>query len=176
MSSLLVGEYVAFAILFLLLFNILMLLLWLNQRRKIRGLEKRYRNLLAGNREFSLEEILNSYVLKTMQNEENLNTISYRLDNFEHENQKNVSGIGLIRYNAFKETGGDLSFSVAFLNSRKQGVVLTGISGREETRVYAKDLDNGKSRYLLSEEEIQAMEVALTGNGKKREINEKKRR
>lgn len=67
----------------------------------------------------------------------------------------------LLRYNAFEKTGSDLSFSLALLDDSADGLVLTGIFGREDTRVYAKPVLKGQSRYTLSEEEIEAIKTAM---------------
>ncbi len=68
---------------------------------------------------------------------------------------------GMLRYNAFAETGSDLSFSVAWLDGRRDGLVLTSLYGRQESRVYAKPVKNGLSNYSLTEEEKRAIEAAL---------------
>lgn len=67
----------------------------------------------------------------------------------------------LERYNAFENTGSDLSFSLALLNDIEDGFVLTGIFGREDTRIYAKPVSAGKSSYYLSEEEMLAIKNAM---------------
>lgn len=67
----------------------------------------------------------------------------------------------LMRYNAFDKTGSDLSFSLAVINDKADGFVLTSIFGREDSRVYAKPLSGGKSTYKLSEEESKTIEAAL---------------
>lgn len=67
----------------------------------------------------------------------------------------------LLRYNAFEKTGSDLSFSFALLNDDIDGIVLTGIFGREDTRVYAKPVTGGKSEYTLSDEETKAIKAAV---------------
>lgn len=75
----------------------------------------------------------------------------------------------LIRYNAFERTGSDLSFSLALLNDHFDGFILTSIFGREDSRVYAKPVVGGKSKYTLSEEEKQAIKAAMgKQTGKKR--------
>lgn len=67
----------------------------------------------------------------------------------------------LVRYNAFEKAGSDLSFSLALLDDGADGFVLTGIFGREDTRVYAKPILKGESKYSLSEEEISAIKTAM---------------
>ncbi len=69
---------------------------------------------------------------------------------------------GLVRYDAFEEMGGQLSFSAAFLDDRGDGIVITSINGRTETRTYAKPLRNLDSEHNLSEEERRAISMAAT--------------
>lgn len=68
--------------------------------------------------------------------------------------------IGFCRYNAFQGQGNDLSFSVALIDDKNNGVVLTGIHGREESYMYGKPLSNGESSYSLSPEERKAISLA----------------
>ena len=72
-----------------------------------------------------------------------------------------VRNVGLLRYDAFEDVGGRLSFSCALLNDEGTGVVLTSINGRQETRVYAKPVTAGTSSYNLSTEEQEAIRQAL---------------
>lgn len=69
--------------------------------------------------------------------------------------------IGMVRYNAFRDTGSDLSFSLALLNEHNDGVVLNGIYARDMSNIYAKPIEGGKSKYVLSDEEKQAIEIAM---------------
>ncbi len=66
----------------------------------------------------------------------------------------------MVRFNPFKEIGGDQSFSIALLDSNNDGIVITSLYGREGNRVFGKPIKNGKSRYLLSGEEKKAIEQA----------------
>jgi hypothetical protein len=72
-----------------------------------------------------------------------------------------VSHVALLRYDAFEDVGGRLSFSFALLDDHGSGVVLTSINGRQETRVYAKPIAGGRSSYNLSSEEEEAIRQAL---------------
>jgi Protein of unknown function (DUF4446) len=74
-----------------------------------------------------------------------------------------VQLVGLIRYDAFPEMGGRLSFSCALLDRHGDGVVITSINGRQDTRVYAKPVRDAGSSHNLSEEEEQAIQQALAG-------------
>ena len=74
-----------------------------------------------------------------------------------------VRHMGLVRYDAFEDVGGRLSFSCALLDDHATGVVMTSINGRHDTRVYAKPVLGGQSSYNLSIEEEEAIRQALAG-------------
>ena len=103
------------------------------QSRKIAGLESAVRRLAA-------EERRQGVVLKGA-----------------------VQHVGMVRYDAFEDVGGRLSFSCALLDDNGDGVVMTSINGRQDTRVYAKPVSSGRSSHNLSEEEDAAIRQALAG-------------
>lgn len=72
-----------------------------------------------------------------------------------------ISRIGLVRYDAFPDMGGMLSFSAALLDERGDGVVISAINGRQETRAYGKPLVSGDSEHNLSEEERASVRAAM---------------
>lgn len=74
-----------------------------------------------------------------------------------------VRRVGLVRYDAFEDVGGRLSFSCAMLDDHGSGVVMTSINGRQDTRVYAKPIVDGHSQYNLSVEEEEAIRQAISG-------------
>lgn len=75
-----------------------------------------------------------------------------------------VRHVALLRFDAFEDVGGRLSFSCALLDDHGTGVVLTSINGRQETRVYAKPITHGASSYNLSTEEAEAIRQAMAGD------------
>jgi hypothetical protein len=74
-----------------------------------------------------------------------------------------VSRVGVVRYDAFDDMGGALSFSAALLDERGDGLVVSAINGRSETRVYAKPIAEGRSLHNLSNEETAALAAAIDG-------------
>ena len=72
-----------------------------------------------------------------------------------------VRRVALLRYDAFEDVGGRLSFSCAMLDEHGTGVVITSINGRQETRVYAKPVTARTSSYNLSAEEEEAIRQAM---------------
>ncbi|RZS91302.1 uncharacterized protein DUF4446 [Motilibacter rhizosphaerae] len=71
--------------------------------------------------------------------------------------------VSVVRYDAFGDMGGRLSFSAALLDDGGDGLVLTSINGRTETRTYAKGVKAGRSEHTLSPEEEQAVQYASRG-------------
>jgi Protein of unknown function (DUF4446) len=72
-----------------------------------------------------------------------------------------VSKTGLVRYDAYKDAGGQQSASVALLDSARSGIVLSAIQGRDYARIYLKELDRGRTSVALSPEELEAVERAM---------------
>jgi hypothetical protein len=73
-----------------------------------------------------------------------------------------LRNVGLVRFDAFEDMGGQLSFSAALLDGHGDGVVITSINGRQDTRCYAKRVSQGTSPHNLSDEERQAIREALS--------------
>lgn len=76
--------------------------------------------------------------------------------------QTSVRKVGLVRFDAFDDMGGNLSFATALLDEKGNGLVITSISGRQESRSYAKKIINGESEIALSKEEKEAIAQALS--------------
>jgi Protein of unknown function (DUF4446) len=72
-----------------------------------------------------------------------------------------VANTSIVRYDAYEDTGGHQSASVALLNSARTGVVVTAIQGRDYARIYMKELDRGRASVALSPEEQEAVERAM---------------
>lgn len=72
-----------------------------------------------------------------------------------------ITNTSVVRYDAYKDTGGQQSASFAFLDATRTGTVVTAIQGRDYARIYVKDLDRGKASVALSPEEQEAVERAM---------------
>lgn len=80
--------------------------------------------------------------------------------------RSSVSRVGTVRYDAFEELGGRLSFSAALLDEHGDGLVITAINGRTDTRAYVKPVHAGNSKHNLSGEEAEAINRALAMAGR----------
>ncbi|HEY3578635.1 MAG TPA: DUF4446 family protein [Gaiellaceae bacterium] len=83
------------------------------------------------------------------------------LGRLERRVDSTVSRLAVVRYDAYENTGGHQSASVALLDASRTGVVLSAIQGRDYARIYVKELDAGRAAVSLSPEEQQAVERAM---------------
>jgi Protein of unknown function (DUF4446) len=74
-----------------------------------------------------------------------------------------VANSAIVRYDAYEDTGGHQSASMALLDAARTGIVVTAIQGRDYARIYMKELDRGRPSVALSPEEQQAVERAMAG-------------
>lgn len=130
---------------------------------KLTKVLKRYRDLTRGMDNVNMEELLGEYMstLKDVLHREE--ELTQRVLHLEEEDKKVIKKIGHLRYDAFEGSGGELSFSLALLNSEDSGVVVTSLYGREENRVYLKPIVQGASNFHLSPEELKVLESAKMG-------------
>ncbi|MGN7470079.1 DUF4446 family protein [Brevibacillus sp. SAFN-007a] len=144
--------------------TLILLFVVILQSVRISRLRKSINRLMTGTGGANLEEGLHRLLdqvdeVKKLQNDQQftLNRLSQRI-------AAQCGKVAVIRYNAFGDVGSDLSFSLAMLDDAQNGVVITSIFGREESRVYAKPIEAGTSTYHLSEEEQAAIKKAMTSH------------
>lgn len=129
---------------------------------KLRKIRKEYKQFMekVGNGT-NLEEILGKHIdkmNKIIAKDEELQDFCVRLDT----DMKNcIQKVGIYRYNAYKDTVNDLSFTVALLNEKNDGVIFNGIYSREMSNIYAKPIIKGESKYRITEEEQEAIKRAI---------------
>lgn len=80
----------------------------------------------------------------------------------ERTGQRAVQRVGVVRFNPFTDTGGDQSFAIALLDALGNGLVVSSLHGRADTRIFAKQVRGGRSKHQLSTEEEEAIRQALT--------------
>jgi hypothetical protein len=73
-----------------------------------------------------------------------------------------VANTSIVRYDAYKDTGGHQSASVALLDGGRSGIVVSAIQGRDYARIYMKELERGRASVALSPEEMEAVERAMS--------------
>lgn len=129
---------------------------------KFSKLNKKYKNFMQklGNGK-NLEEDLETYMYRVNKVEQQNAQIENQIKNIDNNVLKCIQKVGMVRYNAFENTGSNLSFALALLDKNNSGIVLNGIYSREMSNIYAKPVENGKSTYTFSEEETQAIQKAM---------------
>ena len=142
--------------------NLILLVLYISNLLNLKKINKNYKKFMKklGNGN-NIEEMLRKYIDRVEDvNNKNKEIVEYcnRLD---QSISLCIKKIGMVRYSAFKDTGSDLSFALALLNDNNDGVILNGIYSREMSNIYAKQVTQGKTNAKLSDEEKQALDIAL---------------
>lgn len=116
-----------------------------------------YRKLTKGVDLGDIKKVLEKILSRGDLNTKNIEELIKRLDVVDEKDKHHIQKVGLVRFNPFSELGGDHSFCLAILDDRNTGVVITGLHTRDRTRIYMKDIKNGKSSFDLSTEEKKAV-------------------
>ena len=126
------------------------------------NLNKRYREfMLKLGKGKNIEEDLENYIYRVEKVEKQNSDLQLVCKEISNQMSGCIQKIGIVRYNAFKDTGSDLSFALALLDENNTGVVMNGIYSREMSNIYAKPVENGKSSYTISAEEKLAIDKAV---------------
>ena len=155
------SDYILLGLTALVLILIILLIVFIVQMAK---LKKRYKIFMQGSTARSLEDTLiyrleqvDELIEANASNERNIDTII-----------KNMQGcfqkIGLVKYDAFNEMGGKLSFSLCLLDENNSGFIINAMHSREGCYTYVKEIIDGNSIIQLAEEEEKALQQALGDN------------
>ena len=154
------ADYGSLLWLLLLAAFLLLLLLHLRLQSQVSRMSSHYARLVRGGAGGNLEELLDRHLDRidaTAERVEQLDALCHQL---EGTLQHAIQRVGIVRFNPFSDTGGDQSFSIALLDGDGDGLVLSSLFGRSETRVFAKPVQAGHSKYTLTEEEREAIQLA----------------
>lgn len=120
-------------------------------------LQKKYGQFLKGAEAKQVEELIKSYAGDVEQSLSQIDELAGFAAKLHKTQQLAVSKLALVRFNPFGDTGGDQSFCLALLDHTNSGIVISAVHARSGTRVYAKDIIEGKSQHNLSKEETNAL-------------------
>lgn len=130
---------------------------------KLGGLKKKYNSFMTGKNAKSLEDTLIKRLeqvdILLAANETNETNIHRLNESMKYTFQK----VGMVKYDAFHEMGGKLSFSLALLNETNDGFIMNAVHSREGCYTYMKEVIAGNSMIALAEEEKEALQIAITG-------------
>jgi hypothetical protein len=128
---------------------------------KLKRLRKAYMQFMGTSGVDNLEQVIIGMKEKITEQEQNLQKLTHSVGTLDQTIKRKKGNVAIRRYNAFAEHGNDLSFSLAIINDQEDGLVLSGIHGREQTFVYGKPVKQGQSEYPLTPEEKEAINLAL---------------
>ena len=127
--------------------------------RKVKQNSKEFMRKLGNGRDIS--EDINRYMDRIVDLEQALSETNIHCRQLDKKVGNCVQKVGVVRYSAYKNSGNDLSFAVALLDEKNNGVVFNGLYSREMSNTYAKPIIAGKSSYTMTPEENQALLRAM---------------
>lgn len=142
-------------------FILVLLIICIANIRSINKLKKTYKKFMSGKNAKSLEQEIiglfedNKFIKNAI--EKNKKDISVLFRNFESAFQK----IGIVKYDAFNQMGGKLSFSLALLDENNNGFILNSVHSTEGCYSYTKQVENGICKISLGQEEEEALNIAM---------------
>jgi len=139
------------------------MLMSLNSRMNRIG--KLMRSLFTGPQGEDLESLLTRCLSESARALERNDELDASLAALAEKVRGCVQHVGIVRYDAFGDASGQQSFSLALLDARQNGAIITGLFGRMDSRIYGKPVDSGRTEQALTEEESTALELALQGGG-----------
>ena len=155
------GDNMPFLVVIMAVVMLIMLGIMIKQAWTLSYMKKRYRKMMSGATGDNLERLLMGHideVRHVVEENKRLDTENRRIDELL---QKAVTRVGIVRFRAFEDMGSDLSYAVALLDAHDNGVVMSSIFGREDSRSYAKPIAGGKSTYPMTKEEEEALREAM---------------
>lgn len=152
------------ALLILLVLVLILIGMQVRNMLAIKGLYDRFSLLLSDTQPSSLESMLREHLEGRRQLSAKTDELDQRLTTTERKIQRSKRHLGLVRYDAFSDIGGQQSFALALYDDNGDGAVISSIIGRADGRVYGKTITKGKAERELGEEEQQAIFEAVKQN------------
>jgi hypothetical protein len=143
---------------------LLLLIGFLLQSARLGRAVRNYRVLVRGTDGASLHDRLVGSAEQAVKASERMGQIEATHALLEGRTRRSLQHIGLVRFNPFEDTGSDQSFAIALLDDARDGIVISSLHGRSNTRVFAKPVTGGESAHALSDEETQAIRIAIEGS------------
>lgn len=128
---------------------------------KIYELNRKYGEFLGGTEAKKIEDLLKKYSKDVDKSLMQIDELAGFVAKLHKSQQLALSKVSLVRFNPFGDTGGDQSFCIAILDHTNSGIIISAVHARSGTRVYSKDIAEGKSHHHLSEEEQKALKDAI---------------
>ena len=128
---------------------------------RLGSLKKKYDFFMQGDNGASLERKLSVEVSEIRDAAKGLESLLSEQLAIRNIQSNTIQKIGFIKYNAFENIGNDLSFALTLLDGNNNGICISSIYGRNESRIFSKPIVKGKSLVSLSQEELESLNEAL---------------
>lgn len=151
--NLLADKYLFIIIAVLFICLLLLIILFWHNSKKLTVLQKKYDYFTKGEENVNIDQLLTKTLQELDKTQQELQELQNRHQKLREQLRGCIQKVKLERYDAFDTMGGAMSYSILLADEKNDGVILTSIYGREDNRCYAKDIKNGKSSYVLAEEE-----------------------
>lgn len=142
--------------------SLLALLYSLMCHAKYRGLKKKYEFFMRGEDGHSLERRLSVEVTEIREASAALEQLFQEQARLKSVQHHTFQKIGFVKYNAFENIGNDLSFSLTLLDGNNNGICISSVYGRNESRIFSKPIIGGKALVSLSQEELESLNEAVS--------------
>jgi len=130
---------------------------------KLKKINQSAQNFFSGKNGKDLEEVLSSQYKLILKNEKDIKELFDGYEKIFNIAAKGIQKVGVVRYNPFKDMGGNQSFSIAMLDRDNSGLIISTLATRDGVRVFSKSIINGECNdFPLIEEEKRAIKVAKT--------------
>lgn len=153
-------NHLSYMLLGMTILILIALIVFISINMKLAKMNKRYRKMMQGAEGANLEKLLMAHIDEVREVVGKVDRLSSEYQRIDQLSKSCIQKLGVVRFNAFEDTGSDLSFAVALLDANNNGVVISSIFGRNESRSYGKPVVAGQSSYYLTEEEKQALAQA----------------
>ena len=140
---------------------ILLLVNMLLMRNKLNRLAKKYKYFMNGEDGGSLELRLSTEVRELREMVSSSENMLHQQELLATMQLSSFQKVGLVRYDAFDDTGDKLSFSLTVLDGKNNGFILSSLAGHDTSRISAKQIVNGQCKEALSSEEAESINMAL---------------
>lgn len=137
-----------------LAFVTLILLIWVIRT------EMRLRRFFRGRKGEDLEKVIHSLAENIQYLQKSKEALETKTDHMDRRLKTSIRGVEIVRFNPFKDSGGNQSFAAALINEEGDGVVISSLYSRERVSIFAKPIKRHTSEYDLTKEEKEALKKA----------------
>ena len=155
-------EYLPYILYIALVLSFLSIVFFFILNARLNRLVRKYTQLMKGLGDNDVENMMISYLNELEKLKKEVHEgMDIRIEQIEKKLPNCLQHVGMVNYNAFDNVSNEMSFSIAAMDERKNGFIISGIYSRDYSYVYSKEIRRGKPQRELSIEEVEAMNKAI---------------